>query len=233
MTQASSSGHTLLLNREVVFDVATMGPGRRAHLVTQGCSIRCTPTCMNVDTWRRDRRSPSIRSVPVEELADQISGQNPDGLSIAGGEPTDQVDAILALCHLVKLQRPNCDILLSSGHDAAWLRASFPQLWTGSIDAIVAGPFDPELTYLPGSALPTVPRGSSNQTCEIATELGRKRYELAAPDASSHLGWSITGVTLRPGGRIDIAASGTGSGSAGMARFILKGLQSEPSRKVD
>ena len=43
--------------------VTTLGPGRRAGIWFQGCTIRC-PGCMSVDTWpRRPERNVTVTSV--------------------------------------------------------------------------------------------------------------------------------------------------------------------------
>src|SRR3990172_12478082 len=75
------------------------GPGLRAVLWTQGCSLGC-PGCFNSET-----HDPGAgREVDVELLAGEIAGRHGiDGVSISGGEPLQQAEA---LCELLERLRP-------------------------------------------------------------------------------------------------------------------------------
>lgn len=150
----------------VHFPVTTLGPGHRLGIWFQGCSIRCDG-CISMDTW-----APAPPSIPVAELlrlamkwADTI-----DGVTITGGEPFDQRNALHALLLGLRQQLGRrVDILVYTGYPIEsvrpWLDAH-----KGLLDAVVAGPF----VMSESDALPL--RGSDNQTLSTLTLLGRERF---------------------------------------------------------
>ncbi|HET7228701.1 MAG TPA: 4Fe-4S single cluster domain-containing protein [Longimicrobium sp.] len=75
-----------------------LGPGKRAVVWVQGCSLRC-PGCMVPETW-----SPSGgRAVDVAELAREIlAAERLDGVTVSGGEPMEQPGAVAELLAAVR-----------------------------------------------------------------------------------------------------------------------------------
>lgn len=146
------------------FPVTTLGPGRRVGIWLQGCSIRC-PGCISADTWRR-------ASHPVD-VAEVIARITPwlaecDGVTISGGEPFDQPQALAQL--LARIRALNrCDILVYSGYPYEQLH-EFLAAWPGLIDALISDPFALEQPQT--KAL----RGSDNQRLHLLTELGHARF---------------------------------------------------------
>ncbi len=82
-------GVTPVALSRVHYPVTTLGPGRRLAVWFQGCSIRC-PGCVSMDTWapgrRRDGRAVLEPGRPPS--------RNADGLTVTGGEPFDQPEAL-------------------------------------------------------------------------------------------------------------------------------------------
>ena len=80
-----------------VSDSIVDGPGLRFTVFTQGCPHRC-PGCHNPGT----HDPAGGREVSVAELAAELSG-NPltDGLTLSGGEPFCQAEALAELARLV------------------------------------------------------------------------------------------------------------------------------------
>lgn len=148
------------------FPVRTLGPGARIGIWFQGCSIRCLG-CISMDTW-----DPRAGRTTVAAVLDAIRPwlAEADGITISGGEPFDQPEALL---HLVEALRgaQGGDILVYSGHpfEALPLRR-----FAGLIDAVVADPFDARA----GQTLAL--RGSDNQRLVPLTTLGRERYGVGA-----------------------------------------------------
>ncbi|HET7462572.1 MAG TPA: 4Fe-4S single cluster domain-containing protein [Longimicrobium sp.] len=70
-----------------------LGPGERAVVWVQGCSLHCRG-CMVPETW-----SPAGgRAVEVAELAREILAVAPlDGVTVSGGEPMEQPGAVAEL----------------------------------------------------------------------------------------------------------------------------------------
>lgn len=79
-------------------DTQVHGPGRRFAVWLQGCAIHC-PGCWNKSMWPFSRQ----RIMTVEELVDkatQVTGL--DGITVLGGEPVHQWEALLNLVKRVK-----------------------------------------------------------------------------------------------------------------------------------
>lgn len=155
------------------FPVRALGFGKRIGLWLQGCSIRC-PGCISADTWR-----PGTGTVPVTTLLERLAlwAEKADGLTVSGGEPLDQPDA---LAKLLEGWRTLSDrsVLLFTGYD--W-PASRPWIMANGhlVDAVIAGPFDASA----GQSLAL--RGSDNQTLHVLSQLGeefRQFERLRGPD---------------------------------------------------
>lgn len=164
----------------VHFPVTTLGPGRRVGIWFQGCSIRC-PGCISADTWGPGRQRITLQQL----LADMQPWLDvADGITISGGEPFDQVEALLAL--LAELRnRSRADILVYSGYALEQLNTHLQQA-EGLIDALISDPYDERQSQT--LAL----RGSDNQRLNIFTTLGQERLacferELSAADKALDL----------------------------------------------
>lgn len=158
-------GQSIAISR-IHFPVTTLGPGRRLGIWFQGCSIRC-PGCISTDTW-----SATTERISVVELLSTISvyAHAADGVTISGGEPFEQPEALGDLLHgLSATLRPNTDVLVYSGLPFASLTPWLEQ-WQGLVDAVISEPFDV-------SAPQTRPlMGSDNQQLHVLTDLGRERF---------------------------------------------------------
>jgi len=147
----------------VHFPVTTLGPGQRLGIWFQGCSIRCSG-CISADTW-----GPGRTVVDVTTLLEQVAPwlDQADGITISGGEPFDQFDALLQM--LVGLrQRTAADILVYSGHPLETLQPMLDQA-RDLIDALISDP------YLEQADQSLALRGSDNQRLTLLTALGRSR----------------------------------------------------------
>lgn len=146
----------------VHFPVTTLGPGRRVGVWFQGCSIRC-PGCISVDTWKS-----GIRHTEVRELLSGIQDWclNSDGLTVSGGEPFEQPEALAELLQAWR-QLSTTDVLVFTGYEIGeiepWLRR-----WPGLIDAVMTGPF------IQGAPQTKALRGSDNQTLHTLSDRGTK-----------------------------------------------------------
>lgn len=154
--------------------VTALGPGRRAGIWFQGCSIRC-PGCLATDTWG----SPNSSEVEVGAVLAWLAGLpegGPDGVTISGGEPTEQPDALRELLAGIRTWRAGrpVDVLMFTGRDPAWVERQLAhggreRLWPG-LDAVMAGPY--VAAEAGGSAL----RGSENQRLLTLSRLGQERF---------------------------------------------------------
>ena len=155
----------------VHFPVTTLGPGRRVGVWFQGCTIRC-PGCISVDTWDR---APGI---PTSELIGRVMqwADEADGLTVSGGEPFDQPDALGELLVAWK-EAEGGSVLIFTGHP---LERVAPQLgaWPDLVDVLVTEPYRSDLPQT--LAL----RGSDNQRMVVLTPRGAEfaGYERVAAD---------------------------------------------------
>ena len=146
------------------FPVTTLGPGRRVGIWFQGCSIRCAG-CISADTWRF-----SSGGTMVEELAVRIDPwlRQADGVTISGGEPFDQPEALNALIGMLRIE-VHQDVLVYSGYPFEHLQSS-AAVQSGDIDALICDPYvatAPQRLQL---------RGSDNQRLFLLTPRGRERF---------------------------------------------------------
>ncbi|RAY14405.1 radical activating enzyme [Actinomadura craniellae] len=183
-----------LLLAKAHYPVTTLGPGTRAGIWTQGCTLHCGG-CLSRDTWAAD---PST-AVPVDAVLgwlDSLPGPV-DGVTISGGEPFQQPAALAALLRGVHGWRaPEVDVLVYSGYPYSRLaRSAEMREILGLCDAVVAGPYIDRLNRAaPADVTEKDPqgrhpsegsllwRGSANQRIVPLTALGHERYAGPAGD---------------------------------------------------
>lgn len=177
---------TLRINR-MHYPVTVLGPGTRAGIWLQGCTIGCAG-CASVDTW-----DPSAGTqLPVAEVInwlDSLPGPI-DGITISGGEPFQQPTALAELLTALNKWRDTnpVDLLIFSGYAMAKLRKTFADTLS-RCDAVVAGP------YVQARNTGTALRGSDNQEIVPLTALGRQRYaDVGTPPAMQV---TVDGDTVR------------------------------------
>lgn len=147
---------------DVLLNVATIressrvnGPGTRAVVWVQGCTIGC-PGCFNASTHPHRPK----KLLDPELLAEEVAGfPGIEGLSISGGEPFEQALGCALLAEAV--QRRGLSVVVFSGYPLARLRrATDPAVarFLAAIDILVAGPYVQRLATDGKSWL-----GSSNQ----------------------------------------------------------------------
>jgi anaerobic ribonucleoside-triphosphate reductase activating protein len=148
--------------------VTVLGPGTRAGIWVQGCTIGCTG-CLARDTWERR----PDRAVPVPAVLAWLAGLDGpvDGVTVSGGEPLQQPGPVAELLAGVVAWRGRreIDVLLYTGYP--WSRAARYRDVLASCDAVIAGPYVQRRNT---GDLPL--RGSANQRVVPLTPLGRRRY---------------------------------------------------------
>jgi anaerobic ribonucleoside-triphosphate reductase activating protein len=123
------------------------GPGWRISLWTQGCSVRCTLDCLNPQYL-----SPQGgRLYEAEEVAAVLiriataSDCPVEGLTLLGGEPLDQSEAVARM--LRQTREAGLSTMLYSGREFDVLRRD-PNAGIAAVleltDILVDGPFRPE-----------------------------------------------------------------------------------------
>lgn len=124
------------------------GPGRRFAVWVQGCALRC-PGCCNPELFAREGGV----TVPVRELAAALRAARDvhriEGLSVLGGEPTDQLPGVAALVH--EARALGLGVLVFTGRtldEVRTLPGSAELL--ASVDTLIDGRFEASRREPPG-----------------------------------------------------------------------------------
>ena len=135
-------------------DIAN-GPGVRVSLFVSGCRNHCKG-CFNPETWDFDYGRPFTRETE-DEIIEALRPSWIQGLSILGGEPTEEENAAVLIPFLKRVRAvlPDKDIWLYSGYT---YEALLDKEILTLVDVLVDGPFLLELKDA-GLAF----RGSRNQ----------------------------------------------------------------------
>jgi anaerobic ribonucleoside-triphosphate reductase activating protein len=155
--------------------VTALGPGTRLGIWTQGCTLAC-PGCLSRDTWES---SPQY-AVDVRTVLDWCDARPPaeiDGVSVSGGEPSQQPRALGELLRGLaeRRERHGWDLLCWTGLEEELFAARCPDAYA-LLDGLVTGP------YVAAQAGGGRWRGSANQRLVPLTGLGRERYGQWAED---------------------------------------------------
>ena len=116
------------------------GPHRRFVVWVQGCTIRC-PGCCNPELFD----AAGGRDTEIDELLarlhEALHAHRIEGLTVVGGEPVEQPEAVAALCE--GAVRLGLGTIVFTGHNLveAERRPGFDRLWA-ALDTLVDGPFD-------------------------------------------------------------------------------------------
>lgn len=167
LSNPQNSHHALNLH-QVAFGLRSGVLGasnNRMGVWTQGCSLTKCSGCASVHTWSAAKGT----LVPVDKLIILARGQSaaPSGLTISGGEPTDQSVVVRELVKQFRSAFPGTEVLLYSGMPWQDLERRHPEL-LALLDVVVAGPYEG------GAATPLA--GSANQTVRLLTPLADALY---------------------------------------------------------
>jgi anaerobic ribonucleoside-triphosphate reductase activating protein len=152
--------------------VTSLGWGSRIGIWFQGCSLHC-PGCISRDTWEHEAGFATTVTAVVDHVAQVATAEPVDGVTISGGEPFEQPEALAELAAGLagwrEGQAREVDLLSYSGLRQGELHQAHGRI-LAHLDAVVCERF--ELKAGEGDAL----RGSANQNVVLLTELGRQRY---------------------------------------------------------
>ncbi|OPY89567.1 MAG: anaerobic ribonucleotide reductase-activating protein [Syntrophus sp. PtaU1.Bin208] len=156
----------------------------------QGCPLAC-PGCFDPETHAPGGGHLSDTEILAGEILRK--GQGIEGMSLTGGEPFFQPEALL---DLVQWIRPSpLSILVFSGYEIAEIRQMpcGPEI-LNRLDILIAGPYD--LTRPLGRSL----MGSSNQTIHFLTNRYTYRdfKDIPSCEAVIHPDGSVTLTGIRP-----------------------------------
>jgi anaerobic ribonucleoside-triphosphate reductase activating protein len=160
----------LLRLNQVVFGLSrgVLGASpNRMGIWTQGCSLPKCPGCSSTHTWPTEggRELPVASLIRLARLQEPV----PSGLTVSGGEPTDQAVGVQALVEVFRMTFPGTEVVLYTGLRWEAFADRFPAL-RALLDVVVAGPYVRTLEATPLS-------GSSNQEVRLLTPLAKRLYE--------------------------------------------------------
>lgn len=155
-----------------------LGPGRRFVIWLQGCRRRCygcaSPEFQPLDGGTR---------ISVDQLLDKIvESTDIDGLTVSGGEPMLQKEALSSLLHKVREMRPDLSVILFTGYLLEDFQSDVSKDVLDCIDLLIDGEYYHEQNDDMGL------RGSANQRLHFLTsrltshkeelETGKRKYDM-------------------------------------------------------
>ena len=169
------------------------GPGVRAVIWVQGCTIGCAG-CYNAFTHPHEKRT----LVTPETVAEWVSSlEGIEGVSFSGGEPFEQAKAVRETIVAIREKNPNLTFFSYTGFDVEGLQHSKDEEVAGllnELDMLSAGPYvhskrQTDLLW----------RGSSNQTIHYLSPVynGQQEMEwsLESPKEEFHFDGEIIHFT--------------------------------------
>lgn len=158
-----------------------LGPGNRFVVWTQGCLRRCKG-CASPEHQPLD----GGYFVDTNELADQIcTCRSIDGITISGGEPFLQAEALVDLLGRVKKEKPELTVIVFTGNKLEELTDPESKAFLGKIDLLIDGEYISELND--GMGL----KGSSNQRFHFLTKrLFDLRNEFECGERKTEVYWT-------------------------------------------
>ena len=147
----------------IAYPLFTLGPLKRVGIWFQGCSIGCKG-CISKHTWIKEQKYKR----ELKEVVKEIKEFECKNITISGGEPFDQPEALFLL--LKEIREEFEDILVYSGYRYEELSKKFPFI-IELIDVLIDGEFIKEK---PSNKLY---RGSTNQRMFVFNQKLISRYK--------------------------------------------------------
>ncbi len=166
----------------IAYPVTSLGPGLRVVIWVAGCRKRC-PGCISPEM--RDPAAGDL--IEVSALADHLTNLPfaLDGITISGGEPFAQAEALAELLQLVRKCQSDWNVLVYSGNRLTTLRRN-PKMrrLLAEADILIDGRYRQEV------AAPHPIAGSGNQAIHFLSTRGEEMMSLLEnmPQVSPVLG---------------------------------------------
>lgn len=158
------------------------GPGTRTVVWVQGCTLGCTG-CFNPTTWP----AAGGQEMEVESIARQVLAAAADGVTVSGGEPFEQPEALLALVTALA----GTSIIVFSGFTRGEIeRQPLGPAILARIDVLVDG------RYVEKRRIARGLRGSSNQVVHLLTS----RHRMADVESTP-----VGEVVIGPDGEVRVS----------------------------
>ncbi|GHJ35960.1 4Fe-4S single cluster domain-containing protein [Streptomyces sp. TS71-3] len=163
---------------------AANGPGTRAVVWVQGCTLGC-PGCFNSGTHPRD----AVEDVSADALFERIRGLGDriEGVTISGGEPLQQRAPVLRLLERLRAETTLSTLLFTGYRRTEVDRMAEARALYACVDVLLAGRYERERHLARGL------RGSANKTVHFLTDRYSPADLDAVPDAE---------VVIHPDGHV-------------------------------
>jgi len=157
----------------VIYPVETLGPGKRIAIWTAGCSKRCEK-CINPELWNSNESREIAVLVLLKQIEQTAENNQVDGITITGGDPLEQKEALLEL--ISNLHPVFQDILIYTGFTLDEINKEWDDLELETLHkntgVLIDGRYSHELN---DNLCPL--RGSSNQEIHYFDESLQPTYE--------------------------------------------------------
>lgn len=163
------------------------GPGLRLVIWVQGCTLAC-PGCFNPQTH------PAVGGIlftPADLMTQIRTQKSIEGITLSGGEPLQQMPALLALLQPLRRDLPHLSTLLFTGY--SWNEIQrMPRAadLLACLDVVIAGRFQEKQRLAAGLI------GSANKTVHFLTGRHSPADLEAVPPAE---------IIIDPAGRISLS----------------------------
>ena len=151
----------------ILYPVKVLGPGNRVGIWLAGCDHKC-PGCSNPELWEQKDEWKIDIHVLVRIILDLARVKSVDGITVTGGDPFRQPEALDELLGFLK--DITDDILVYTGYDYDYLKKTFPETLK-SIGVLIDG------LYLKDRNKGQRLVGSDNQRIIYLKECLRGKYE--------------------------------------------------------
>ncbi len=109
-----------MLLHAVIESSLVNGPGRRTVIWVQGCELHCA------ECWNQDTHRFSGTPIPLDHVAARVLDAERihelEGLTLSGGEPMHQIEAVVGLLSILRQSAPHLSTGLFSGYTEKELR---------------------------------------------------------------------------------------------------------------
>ena len=123
----------------IAYPVTALGPGQRLVVWVSGCSLNCKG-CISPELQPAE----SGKAVKIETLVKHFLTLPAilDGITLSGGEPFEQPQALTVLLMALKKECPHWNVLAFSGYPLAYLRRNADcQKLLAEVDILVDNPY--------------------------------------------------------------------------------------------
>lgn len=158
----------LLRVAQTRWPVRSLGPGNRVAVWTQGCNIGCAG-CMSLNSWDKSAGI-SIDALDLGAGLGAHCHAHNASLTVSGGEPLEQADALSAALHAFRSRAPEANVLLYTGYGQQQAE-DLISAHDVPVDAAIVGPFEERLNQSDHW------RGSANQIMVFVRPRYRALFE--------------------------------------------------------